>query len=141
MMLRKNLLKERIRNKLQRKIKNRIDIVNFRKLRKYPRYPTTIPSLSGVGLTVDDAYYLSEELLKKTGEFVGKKVYGYTKKESDRQNLLLKNLKWLEHKTHHIHSGYKKTINLMHQFEKIPVIDTPMPELRKKIYNLIKRGK
>ena len=141
MVLRKDLLKVRIREKLRDRIKSKFKTIDFRKLKGHPqRYPAEIPLIHIGGLTPDDAFYISESFLKKTGEIIGKKVYGYTKKESDRQNALLKNVMWLEHKAHRIHSGFEKTIKLMNKFSKVPVIDTPMPQLRKKVWNLIVKG-
>jgi hypothetical protein len=125
MVNKKNLLKEKIKRKLKRKI-------DFRHLRYFKqRYPPIIPNILGAGMTTDDAYYLGEEWFKRAGSVIGIKP---------KENPQLKTIEWLEHKTHHTHSGFKKTTNFIKKFEKVSFIDTPTPVLKKRVWNLIHKN-
>jgi len=124
-----NLLKQRIRNKLKRKFRHSIQPMDFRHLRGFhQRYPPTIPNLLGAGITPDDAFYIGEEWFKGVGSVIGLKP---------KKNINLQTTNWLEHKTHHTHSGLQKTLKFLNQFDKISVLDTPNKTVKNRVWRLL----
>ena len=166
MTLKGRQLKDRIRTKLKRHSNLRTSKkIDFRKLRGHPqKYPPSVVSITFAGLTPDDVRYYSEVGLKEAGEFLGKSVYGYSQKRSDKENALYHNIRWLLHEEHprfhkkdklykaerwigkHLvaphrpHSQFAKTMKFLNKFEKTPFIDTPLQKIRKRMWNLRVKG-
>jgi hypothetical protein len=166
MTLKSRLLKERIRAKLRRhKSVWESKKIDFRKLKGHPqRYQPSVVSITFAGVTPDDVKHYTEEGLQEAGQFLGKTVFGYSAKRSDKENLLYHNLRWLLHREHpkfhkkdkfyqaerwidknlvtpsRPHSSLAKTMKFLNKFEKTPLLDTPLQKIRKRVWNLRVKG-